>query len=810
MFFNYVFRHILKAGIVLRGHCPAGKLAIGRLLVGAVLVVAGLACRAEASGAVLWSGDPVVFPPNVAASQRFSAAWWSGRVFPMGNGRLGCTVFGDPQRECIQFNEDSLWVGNESQVGGYQPFGNIYVELGHTNFTAYRRELDISRAVQTVTYTSDGVTYRREYFASAPAQVIAIRFTADQPGALSGTVWLDSPHTSDFARRAGQSAEAIAAIKTSANARTLTLTGSGKHLYWWDREQRKAARVARQHGRDFVREETVPLDFEAQVRVLNEGGTVTTEGERIVFAECDSLILLLAADTDYINERDKGWRGEHPHARLAEQIRNAAALGWEPLLAEHLADYTERYGRLSLRLGPVESDRSELPTAKRVGGYKPGQDPGLETLLYQYARYLILSCSRPEQGGLPANLQGLWLFKIHPAWCCDYHTDINLQMNYWFVNQANLFESFEPLAEWVHSIREVRREATREAFGVRGWAFRSMNNIFGGDAYHWVPGDAAWLAQNLWDHYAFTRDKDYLRNRAYPVLKELCWYWEDSLIERTITNTAGQVVTRLVSPEAQSPEHGPFAEGNSYDLQLCWDLFTNFIEASRELDVDAEYREKVMDMRARLLEPQIGGWGQLQEWMADLDNPKSRHRHVSHLIAVYPGRQIHPSITPELAQAAKVSLVARGAGHTGWSQVFRASLYARLLDAESAYQTLNGFFAARVNGNLWATHPPFQIDANFGYAAAVNEMLLQSHLQVPGETTYILDLLPALPQAWAEGTVRGMRARGGFEIDMEWQDGQLTSATIHNRSSREGVCVVRYQNEEKRVTVALGGQQTVY
>ena len=759
----------------------------------------------------LWSDQPVVFSGSSAKNMRNERRHWEKTIFPLGNGRLGCTVFGDPERERIQFNEDSFWVGNEEVIGGYQPFGDIYVDLGHEDVTGYRRELDLQRAVHTVTYTSKGVTYRREVFASHPAQVIVARFSADKPGTLSGTVSLGNEHD----------------LPTTAAERTLTFKGKAHQLFYWKLHLRRPDRFLKD-GSDKI----IDLDFEARVRVLNEGGTVKTVDNTVAFKNCDSLTLLLAADTNYVNQREKGWREDGLHERNRAHLAAAEARSYDNLLAEHVADVAALYDRCSLDLGETPPDIAALPTAERMKRYQEqfkkhgaADDRGLEELLYRFARYLMLSCSR--EGALPANLQGLWLYNLYPPWRCDYHTDVNVQMNYWFVDQSNLPGCFEPLAEWVYTTREVRREATREKFGVRGWAFRSMNNIFGGDAYHYVPGDAAWVAQNLWDHYAFTLDKDYLRNRAYPIMKELCWYWEDMLIERPDGT--------LVSPKAQSPEHGPFAQGNSYDMQLCYNLFTNYIEASKALGVDTDYRKKIADMRSRLLKPQIGKWGQLQEWEKDIDDPKDKHRHLSHLIAVHPGRQISPLTTPKLAEAAKVSMNARGDGATGWSKAWKIAIWARLHDGDRAYKLLNGFIRGNVHPNLWGFHPPFQIDGNFGYAAGVNEMLVQSHLaagkdpktQIPKHpqdsrtpegqeespapdlAPRLIHLLPALPKAWPTGSVRGMRVRGGFVVDLDWQNDRLTKALIKNLANPEGTCAVRYDGSVRKLRIPLGKEVTV-
>jgi alpha-L-fucosidase 2 len=749
------------------------------LLLAALSIHAGAA--SPAAGHRLWSEKPVTFPepPKLRTIDKI----WSQEVFPIGNGRLGCTVFGHPDEERIHFNEDSLWVGNEDHTGGYQPFGDLYVRFGHKEYGNYRRELDLSRALQTVTYESGGVAYTREYFASHPDQVLVFRFSADKPASLSGEIRLDSMHRSSFAANQGHSQEAMDAIVTRAEGRTLTLAGESKDLFWWPVLLKKGLR-----GREYASEEIINLDYEAQVRVIHVGGELETRGDRIAFSGCDELTLILAADTSYLNEREEGWTGEHPHQRISKQLQQAAASGFDQLLSNHLRDYREIYDRFSITLGEARSDKEDMPTAARVASYAPGTDPGLETLLYRYARYLMISCSRPGHGALPANLQGLWLFHLRPAWLCDYHTDINLQMNYWFVDQANLSECFIPLAEWIDSIRDVRKEETRKVLGVdRGWLMRSENGVFGGSTYYFQKGDSAWISQNVWDHFAFTRDEAYLRRYAYPVMKEICEFWFDHL--KALPDGT------LVVPDGTSPEHGPkmdesgkvvIVEGHrteldgvSYDQQMCWDLFTNTIEASEALGVDAAFREQVREKRGRLLMPKIGRWGQLQEWMEDVDDPNSKHRHVSHMIAVYPGRQIHPTTTPKLAKAARVSVLARGNGQTGWSKIFKSCVFARLLDSENAYMLAADVLQTKTYGNLWTTHPPFQIDCNFGFAAAVNEMLAQSHMGY-------LHLLPALPDAWNQGEVKGMKLRGGFLMDMSWSEGEPSRVVIRNLTSPDG------------------------
>jgi len=660
---------------------------------------------------------------------------WQKQAVPIGNGRLGGMVFGGIEKEQIQFNEDSLWIGDESDTGSYQNFGDIFIETGHADATDYRRQLDISTGVHTITYKVGDVTYTREYFASNPAQVMVLRLSASKPGAISGTVSVVDAHGKE----------------SKAEGNVITIGGDLAGFVYSGGSTRGRTEPYK-----------IVLDYEAQLQAINDGGSVKAVDGTLTYADCDSLILLLAADTNYLNRRDKGWKGEHPHAKLVAQLAAASKKSFDNLKAEHIKDFASLYDRCTIDWGTSKPETLAKSTSERFAAYKNGaEDPDLEEQLFQYARYLMISSSRP--GALPANLQGLWNHSNRPPWRSDYHTDVNIQMNYWFVDAANISECFEPLAEWVHSIRGVRRDETEATFGTRGWISHAENGVFGGSTWKWSKGDAAWVAQNLFDHYAFTKDKDYLENRLYPVLKELCEFWEDHLKELEDGT--------LVAPDGFSPEHGPHEDGVSFDQQLAWDVFTNYIEASEALGVDEEFRKKVASMRDRLLGPQIGKWGQLQEWMVDRDDPKDQHRHLSHMIAVHPGRQISPLTTPEFAEAARVSMNARGDASTGWSRAWKISIWARLHDGNRAYSILQSMQRAMIYDNMFNTHPPFQIDGNFGFANGICEMLLQSHMDE-------IHLHPALPDAWATGTVKGMRARGGVDVDMAWKDGKLTSATL--------------------------------
>ena len=460
--------------------------------------------------------------------------------------------------------------------------------------------------------------------------------------------------------------------------------------------------------------------------------------------------------------------------------------------------------RASITWGESAPAVLELPVDQRLTRYAGGgDDPSLEQALVGYGRYLLASTSRP--GGLPANLQGLWNNSNTPPWASDYHTNINVQMNYWGAETMNLSETHEALAEFIRQVAVPSRVATRNAFGqnVRGWTARTSQSIFGGNSWEWNTVSSAWYALHLYEHWAFTQDLSYLRDLAYPLIKEICQFWQDRL--KALPDGT------LVSPLGWSPEHGPREDGVMHDQQIVWDLFQNYLDCADALGVDADYRATVADLQARLAPNKIGSWGQLQEWQTDRDDPADTHRHTSHLFAVYPGRQI-TSETPEFQAAALVSLKARcneqpgvpftessviGDSRRSWTWPWRAALFARLGDGDRARSMLRGLLRYNTLSNLYATHPPFQIDGNLGIVGAVAEFVLQSH-------EGFIHLLPALPTAWPVGAFAGLRARGGYEVSAEWADGKITSfQVVADRAPHSRPIRVRVNGQDRIVQPAL-------
>jgi alpha-L-fucosidase 2 len=728
-------------------------------------------------------------------------------ALPLGNGHLGAMVFGTLPNERVQFNEYTVWTGHprsyahpgaveklpeirqllfdkkqkqaEDLAGkefmsiplkqmAYQPCGDLWFDFqGLDKVSNYRRWLDLDTATQTTEYEAHGVKFRREVFISHPDRALFLRISADQPGKITGKVRLTSPHKNS--------------TTTASEKNQLVLSG--------------------QVQEDGIR-------FQSIAKVEATSGSTNTKDGQLEITNADQVLIRLVAATNFTSFRDIS--GD-PAARSAKLIEKASAKPWEKVLSTHLADHQGLFRRMDIDLGI--SPESLRPTNERIVDYLKGNDPQLAALTFQYGRYLLIGSSRA--GGQPSTLQGIWNDSLKPAWDSKYTCNINTQMNYWPAELANLSECADPLFDALGELMISGRETAKEHYAAPGWVLHHNFDLWRGTApinasNHGIwPTGGAWLCHHLWERYLFTGDRKFLKETAYPIIRNSAEFFTSYLIEDPTTKT-------LISGPSNSPEQGGLVMGPTMDHQIIRSLFKITIEASQILKTDKDFAAKLAEMTPRISPNRIGKHGQLQEWMDDRDDPNNKHRHVSHLWGAYPGTDITSRDTA-FFNAARQSLIHRGDAATGWSMGWKINLWARFLDGDHAYlilrnllQPVGGKESFHSGGgmypNLFDAHPPFQIDGNFGAAAGIAEMLVQSHLQNE-KGNFIIQILPALPSNWPAGSVKGLRARGGFELDLTWKNSKPASLTIRNKNG--GTTTLQHGGKSQEIKLNPGQSKTI-